>query len=92
MLTLEQFTATKITHEDLRDCGHAAVDAFFSDASEPKPGLLYECGLYIQDCAADKLEQGRYYLQIANLEWVCDDLASLEAELYDYYTSEHLGD
>lgn len=89
MLTNEQFAASMHAHVDLRTCGQDNVEAFFSDRAEPCPGLVYEAGLYIEDWAAQNLIEGRYYLQIANTEWISDDLAFLESQLYAFYASEH---
>lgn len=84
-MTLEQFQATRTLVADLG----GATD---NEALDGRPGSLYEGALCIEancaDWAGSPADQYKFLLVIGNQEWLSNDLAELEAHLYEYAVSE----
>lgn len=83
-MTLEQFIATR------RESADCSVD--LDDELAQGPGYIYADKFYIgfvtDTYPAKARAAGRYHLILNNLEWISDDLADLEAKLFDYACSE----
>ena len=56
------------------------------DEEEVKMGMLYDGLCYVEKDADD------WYLAIGNLEWSSPDLSELEEILYDWYSTEIIGE
>lgn len=90
-MTLEQFTATRRWSDDL---AKDAPDDCWDENTNV--GHVYGPGLYIEQVQPDwpnnAGERGQWYLRIANLEWISDDLTALERTLYDWAMAEGYGE
>jgi len=87
MMTLEQFRATG---HDCDDLGEALNDALW-DGIEPGRGRLYVDVLYIERKPASGWPNGRpeeWSLMLDRDDWLSDDLAELEAKLYEFAVAE----
>lgn len=85
-MTFEQFAAARKSVPDLSTCGEPSI----TDQMEhhgSTPGNIYPLGLHIID-QGEGAKDGRWYLIIANCEWMDDDLAKLERILFDAFESE----
>jgi hypothetical protein len=87
-MTFEQFQASKKWSDDLaRDVSSEN----WEEIGTPK-GWLYLGVLYIDQVQAhwpdQARAQGQWHLIIGREEWLSDDLAGLEAELYEFAKSE----
>ena len=86
-MNLEQFRATRTECADLG--AHPNFDAdWFLDA-EGKPAKVSGF-VYADDCCIQRLDDGRFYLLIANTETVSSDLAELERTLWQWAVDEEL--
>ena len=88
-MNFTRFQATRVWSDDLRI---AVPDSCWEDCLVPPQGWVYEGGLYIEKVLPHWPEasrkRGAWYLILGNLEWITDDLVSLEQRLYDYALSE----
>lgn len=90
---INRFRAAAQSCPDLSKHEDEAVRAQYNpdDFEGPVPaGLVYPGSLVIEDWSHSPqvLDGNRYYLVIGNCEWVSNDLAPLEDELFDYYLVE----
>ena len=86
-MTFEQFAATRRWSDDL------AKDAPDDSWDEhTNVGWVYLNRLYIEEVQKhwpnDARQRGQWYLRIANLEWIENDLAILEHILFDWAKAE----
>lgn len=89
-MTFEEFVAGRREVEDV-----SLADRYGDDAPEvPDAGFVYPTGLYISRVGPHWPEEarlaGRYHLLISNQEWIDDDLAFLERELWNGFRTELL--
>jgi hypothetical protein len=88
-MTFEQFQATR-RHTD--DLGAVLSDARWEDEPSPASGFVYLDSLYIEDVQSHwpdtSKARGKYHLIIGRYEWISDDLALLEHELYEFALGE----
>lgn len=88
MLTLEKFQASKKTLSiaeaaETLQTDEGAFEGF-------KTVLVYADRLYIGDLG-EGAPNGRFYLILEREDWFSDDLAELEARLYEYDQGEVIG-
>lgn len=92
-MTFEQFQATRRPTADLEAEINTSI---YDDPVIKVPGLVYLGGLYIEESHANwtdaAREGGKYFLTIANRDWLSDDLETLERHLYDFAVSEGFTD
>ena len=79
-LSFDEFVATKreMSVVDFANLIGSDEDVF----SEAATVLVYEDGYYIE--IEKDPSKGKYYLLLCNEDWLSDDLADLEAKLYNY--------
>lgn len=99
-MTIEAFRATRRFHQDCpADLDQSFLYVDDPDQppegrgptyGHPKPVLEYEgclIGVVTRFWPMPAMLRGLYHLQVFNQEWVTDDLAFLEEQLYDFYLS-----
>ena len=88
-MTFPEFQASRVWSDDLGPI----YDGQFTDATNKPCGWVYAthyCIETVQPHWPDAaIKAGAYYLMLGNLEWITDDLESLERRLYDYALSEN---
>lgn len=89
-MSFERFQATRAWRANLADA------LPYEPICQPAEGNLYCGALFILKVTPDYPERtrarGGWHLIIGNCEWVSDDLAQLERQLYDFAVSEGLAE
>lgn len=88
MMTLEQFRATAV---DCNDIDAAIADARWDEEEAPARGKIYLGCLYIERrpvAGWANAATEEWHLILGNCEWLSDDLAELEAKLYEFACDE----
>jgi hypothetical protein len=85
MKTFEQFQATRTACDDLGAHPNLAPEWFLDAEGNERTAAGF---VYDGDCYIERLDDGRFYLIIANMEWTDDDRAALERELYQWCVDE----
>jgi len=81
-MTFEEFQATGCDVADLKRYSPDIANQM-ADYDAPRPGRVYAEFLYIE-----REPDGRWYLLIANEDWLGKPLATLERRLYDFGVAE----
>jgi hypothetical protein len=87
MLTYDDFLKTKKRSENLRVDAPAYTDGYDTTERPVLKGYVY-CDAYV----IEELEDGRFYLLLANQDWIEPDIAELEPRLYEFVKANTVDD